>query len=72
MTQKKRKMVLDEILTDIGMKAKIEEVQKIKGNIEIKTEWIWMKLENKKQKRDVWKKKKNLKGRKERIMDDLT
>lgn len=28
--QEKRKMVLDEILTDIGMNAKIEEVQKNK------------------------------------------
>lgn len=70
-TQEKRKMVLDEISTDMtGMKAKIEEVQKIKGNIEEETEWMWMK--NKKQQRDIWKKKKNLKGRKERIMEDLT
>lgn len=52
-------MMLDEILTDIGMKAKIEKVQKRKYTEE-ETEQMWMKLENKKQKRDVWKKKKNL------------
>lgn len=32
---------------------------------------IWVKLENEKQKKEILKKKRNLKGRRERIVEDL-
>lgn len=67
----KRKEAVEEILKDIGIKGRIEGVRKLRGNVEKKTD-IWVRLENEKQRRKVMEKKKKLRGRKERIMEDLT
>lgn len=56
----------------IGARVKIEDVRKIKENTEKGTEWVWVKLEKKEQKRKIWEGKRNLKGRKERIVENLT
>lgn len=68
----KRREVVEEMMKDIGMKVKIEEIRRLKGNEEGETEMIWVRLESEKQRREILEKKKNLKDRKERIVEDLT
>lgn len=53
------------------MEAEIKNLRKFKKNEERRTEMIWVKLENEKQKKEILKKKRNLKGRRERIVEDL-
>lgn len=68
----KRREVVEEMMKDIGMKVKIEEIRRLKGNEEGETEMIWVRLESEEQRREILEKKKNLKDRKERIVEDLT
>lgn len=68
----KRREVVKEMMKDIGMKVKIEEIRRLKGNEEGETEMIWVRLESEEQRREILEKKKNLKDRKERIVEDLT
>lgn len=56
----------------IGGTVKVEEVRKIKENTEKGTECVWMKLEKEEEKRTIWEGKRNLKDRKERIVENLT
>lgn len=54
-----------------------EDMQNERGNgngrgKERGTEMVWMKLENKEQRREVMERKRILKGREERIVEDLT
>lgn len=51
------------------------DIKKIKGlEKDIKTgrETLLVKLENKEQRREIWRKKSALKGRRERILEDWT
>lgn len=68
----KKKEAVEEILKDIGVKGKIEGMRKLRENVERGTETIWVRLENEEQRRKVMERKKTLRGRKERIMEDLT
>lgn len=46
MTEGKKREAVEALLERIGVKVKIEEVQKIKGNVEKGTELIWVRLKN--------------------------
>lgn len=66
----RRREEAEKLLEDIYAKTKVIEVKK--GNTEKGKEMVILKLESEEQKREVMKKKKSLKGRKERITEDLT
>lgn len=66
----KRKKVVEKIFKDIGVKVKIAETRKVGEIAERGTETILVKLEN--ERKEVWENKKKLRGRKKRIVEDLT
>ncbi|KYN12099.1 hypothetical protein ALC57_15734 [Trachymyrmex cornetzi] len=67
-----RREAVEEILGEIGVKVEAKEIRKIgEGTERGKGEMLLIKLENEEQKREVMGEK-NLKGRKERIWEDLT
>ncbi|KAL6419615.1 hypothetical protein ACFW04_013703 [Cataglyphis niger] len=68
----RRRGAVEELFDSIGIKAEIEEVRKIGGSVEKGREMMVVRLKNEDQKREVWNKKKLLKGRKERILKDWT
>lgn len=59
-------------MRDIGVKVKIEEMRRLRGSDERGTEMVWVRLENEEQRRRVLEGKRKLKGRRERIMENLT
>lgn len=66
----KKREIVENLLGDIGAEVKVEEISRVGGG---KGKEIWLvRLENDDQKREVMRKKKILKGRKEKIMEDLT
>ncbi|KAL6416732.1 hypothetical protein ACFW04_013190 [Cataglyphis niger] len=67
-----QRVAVEELFDSIGIKAEIEEVRKIGGSVEEGREMIVVRLKNEDQKREVWNKKKLLKSRKERILEDWT
>lgn len=71
-TKGKRREVVEKMMKDIGAKVKVEEIRRLKGNKEEGTQMIWVRLENAEQRRKVMERKKRLRGRKERIVEDLT
>lgn len=68
----KRKEAVEEILRDIGANVKVEEVRRIKRGEEEGIESLWVRLESEGQRREVMGKKNKLRGRRERIVEDLT
>lgn len=58
---------LEELMKDIGVEINMEDIKRIRGRTGGKEMW-WLRLESEEQKR----KKSGLKGRKERIGNDLT
>ncbi|KAL6419328.1 hypothetical protein ACFW04_013912 [Cataglyphis niger] len=68
----RRRMAVEELFDNIGVKAKIEEVRKIGGDVEGGREMVVVRLKNEDQRKEIWNKKKLLKGRKERILEDWT
>ncbi|KAL6416560.1 hypothetical protein ACFW04_013367 [Cataglyphis niger] len=68
----RRRGAVEELFDSIGIKAEIEEVRKIGGSVEEGREMMVVRLKNEDQKREIWNKKKLLKGRKERILEDWT
>lgn len=66
----KRKKAVENIFKDIDVKVKIAETRKVGGNAERGTETILVRLEN--ERREVWENTKKLRGRKKRIVEDLT
>ncbi|KAL6416607.1 hypothetical protein ACFW04_011364 [Cataglyphis niger] len=68
----RRRVAMEELFDSIGIKAEIEEVRKIGGSVEEEREMMVIRLKNEDQKREIWNKKKLLKGRKERILEDWT
>lgn len=63
----KRKEAVEGIMRDIGVKAEVEEIRKIKENAEKDTRIIWVKLENEEQKKEIMRKKTGLKGRRKQL-----
>lgn len=68
----KRREVVEMILRRIGVKLVVEEVRRLREYIERGTEMVWIRLCNEEQKRKIMLKKKELRGRKEKILEDLT
>lgn len=60
-----------EIIKIIRGELKVEEVWRIAGDKEKEREMVEMRVEEKKRKK-IWGKKKTLRGRKKRIMEDWT
>jgi predicted MarR family transcription regulator len=62
----------EKVLREIGTSVDVEEVKKVGGSLKRERKWemILVKLEKKKQRREVLEKRKRLKDRKERIMED--
>lgn len=69
--ERKRREDVKEIMKDIIMKVKIEEIRRIKGNEGRRTEMLWIRLENEEQRKEILEREKNLRDRKERIVHDL-
>jgi len=69
----KRKKAVEEVLEKIEAEVEVvvEEVRKI-GRGEGKTETAWVRLKNEEQRNEVIKMKRNLKGKRERIVEDWT
>ncbi|XP_011864665.1 PREDICTED: uncharacterized protein LOC105560291 [Vollenhovia emeryi] len=68
----KRREAVEEVMKIIGAKAEIKEVRRIGERREEGREMLLVKLENEEQKWDIMEKKRNLRGRPERISEDLT
>ncbi|KAL6417325.1 hypothetical protein ACFW04_014576 [Cataglyphis niger] len=68
----RRRGAVEELFDNIGIKAEIKEVRKIGESVEEGREMMVVTLKNEDKKREVWNKKKLLKGRKERILEDWT
>lgn len=67
----KRKEAVEKILEIIEVKVKIKEIKNIRGEAVRRKKMILVKLGDKEQRREVLRKS-NLKGRKERIVEDWT
>lgn len=67
-----RREVVEKIFKSVGVKAKIEKIRKLGRNEKMGTEMLWVKLGNEEQKKEILEKKRNLKGRRDRIIEDLT
>lgn len=59
-------------MKDIETEIKIEEIRRLRGNEQKETKMIWVRFGNKEQKKEVMEEKKRLRGKKERIIEDLT
>lgn len=61
-------------MKDIEAKVEVKEIKRVKENDKEGTEMIWVRLENEEQRRKVMENKvmEKLRGRKERIANDLT
>lgn len=68
----RRKEAVEEILKDIGVEGRIERIRKLKENVERGMVTIWVRLENEEQRKKMMEGKKKLKGRKEKITENLT
>ncbi|EZA61670.1 hypothetical protein X777_10502 [Ooceraea biroi] len=68
----RRKEAVQNLINQIGAKVEILDFKRIGGVGEKGEESILVKLKNEEQKREIMKKKKELKGRKERVMEDWT
>lgn len=65
----KRKEAVEEILKALGVKVDMKEVKKL-GEEGKGREMLLVKLKEEKQKREIMRKKKKLKGRRETVMED--
>jgi len=63
---------VEELMNRIGVEIKVREVWKIAGEKEKGREMVGIKVEEGEKRREILKKKKKLRGRKERIMEDWT
>lgn len=68
----KGKERMEEVLGNIGAKVEIEEVKRLGGKASKRRKVVWMRLKSEDQKREVMERKKKLKRREQRILDDCT
>ncbi|KAL6419185.1 hypothetical protein ACFW04_014058 [Cataglyphis niger] len=68
----RRRVAIKELSDSIRVKAEIVEVRKIGGGGEGGRKMVVVRLKSEEQRMEVWNRKKLLKGRKERILDDWT
>lgn len=67
----RRKEMAEEIIKRTGAKVSIEEVRRIGGDKEKDRETVLVRLGSEEQRREDLTKKSNLRGRRERIMEDV-
>ncbi|KAL6418757.1 hypothetical protein ACFW04_011804 [Cataglyphis niger] len=72
MKVKEGRRTAEELFDNIGVKEEIEEVRKIGGGVEGGSKMMVVRLKNEDQRREIWNKKKLLKDRKEKILEDWT
>ena len=63
---------LKNLMSDIGAQVRVEEVRNLAGKREGKGSILLVKLGSEQDRKEVLEKKKRLKGREERIEEDLT
>lgn len=68
----KRKEAIEEMMGVMGVKVNIREIIGLGKDEKKGRETVLVKLENEEQRREIWGKKRLLKGRKERIQEDWT
>ncbi|XP_067208522.1 golgin subfamily A member 6-like protein 22 [Linepithema humile] len=68
----KRKEAVEGLMKDIGAEVKIEETWKIAEDRDKGREIVGIRIESEEKRREIWEKKKTLRGRKERIVEDWT
>lgn len=68
----KRREAIEEVLNKIGTKVEIREIRKIGTGKEEGEEMVVVKVGGEEQKREIMRKKGNLKGRGEKILEDWT
>lgn len=67
-----RKKKVEEIMDFIGAKVDVIETKRLAEDREKGREMVWVRLKDEEQRREIWGKKSKLRGRKERIGEDLT
>ncbi|XP_036147203.1 histone-lysine N-methyltransferase, H3 lysine-79 specific-like [Monomorium pharaonis] len=67
-----RKEAVEKVFREIGAEVTVKGVRRIGEGSKKGREMIWVKLESEEQRKEVWSKKKTLKGREERILEDWT
>jgi len=70
--EEKRMEAVEELMNVIGVEIKIREVWRIAGEKEKGREMVGIKVEEGEKRREILERKKKLRGRKERIMEDWT
>lgn len=68
----RKQEAVEKMLRVMEARVKIKEIRKLGGEKDKRWEIILMKLENEEQRREVMLRKRNLRGRKERVLEDWT
>lgn len=66
----KRKEAVEEVLKILGVREDMEEIRRLGGKEGRGREMLLVKLKRKEQKREIMRRKRELKGRREKIMED--
>lgn len=72
MKEGRKQEAVEKMLRIMEARVKIKEIRKLGGEKDKRWEIILMKLENEEQRREVMLRKRNLRGRKERVLEDWT
>lgn len=67
-----RKKAVEGMMEAIRTKVRVKEIRRIAGDREKEKEMIIIKLENEEERKEILEKQRNLKGKKERNMEDWT
>jgi len=63
---------VEKILKEIGAEVKVESMRRMNVGREERGEMVWVRVEKEEDKKTIWEKKRNLKGKKVWIEEDLT
>jgi len=66
----KRKEAVDELMKVIGVDTEIKEVWRVVAEKEKGKEMVGIRIENTEKRKEILEKRRNLRGRRERIMED--
>lgn len=72
MEEGKRKEAVEEAMKAIGVEIEAKEVWRIADEREKEREMVGIRIEKGRKRKEIWKKKKKLIGRKERIVENWT
>lgn len=67
--KEEKRRVVEEILKTIGGNVKVKEIRRIAEDKEKERKMIMIRVESEEQKKEIMDRKRNLRGRKEKIMD---